>query len=85
MTAKSITYWITTPFLAGDKALAGVLYLTHVPLLMNAFAHLGYPAYFPNILGVAKILGAVALLVPGVQWRRRCLFLQRPSLSLESR
>jgi hypothetical protein len=33
-------------------------------MLMNAFVHLGYPAYFPNILGVAKILGAFALLLP---------------------
>src|SRR5262245_2593338 len=65
MTAKNITYWITTTFLAGDMALAGVLYLLHVPFLMNAFAHLGYPAYFPNILGGAKILGALVLLVPG--------------------
>jgi uncharacterized membrane protein YphA (DoxX/SURF4 family) len=66
MKANNITYWITTTFLAGDMALAGVLYLTHVPMLMNAFAHLGYPAYFANILGVAKILGALALLAPGL-------------------
>ena len=66
MTAKNTTYWITTTFLAGDMALSGVLYLTHVPLLMNAFVHLGYPAYFPDILGVAKILGAITLLVPGL-------------------
>jgi DoxX-like family len=65
MTAKNITYWVTTMLVAADMALAGVLYLTHLPLLMNAFVHLGYPAYFPNILGVAKILGALALLVPG--------------------
>lgn len=31
----------------------------------EAMAHLGYPAYFATILGVWKILGAVALVVPG--------------------
>jgi hypothetical protein len=65
MNSKTIIYWITTVFLAADMALAGVLYLTHAPFLMKAFVHLGYPAYFPNILGVAKILGACALVVPG--------------------
>ena len=65
MKIKRITYWITTTFLAIDMAFAGVLYLTHAPFLMQAFVHLGYPNYFPNILGVAKILGACALLVPG--------------------
>jgi hypothetical protein len=40
-------------------------YLTHKPQMMAAFASLGYPAYFPNILGVAKILGVFALLIPG--------------------
>jgi peptidoglycan/LPS O-acetylase OafA/YrhL len=61
---KKIAYWLTTTLFALDMALAGVLYLLHAPFLMKAFAHLGYPDYFPNILGVAKILGACALLAP---------------------
>ena len=63
---KSRVHRISTILLAADMALAGVLYLTHLPFLMEAFAHLGYPAYFPNILGVAKLLGACALLLPDV-------------------
>jgi hypothetical protein len=45
---------------------SAVLYLTHAPAMVKAFIQLGYPPYFPNILGVAKILGVVALLAPGL-------------------
>jgi len=46
-------------------AAVGVAYLSHNPKMMAAFDSLGYPKYFSNILGVAKLLGAIALLVPG--------------------
>ena len=65
MKTKTITYWISTTLLACDATLAGVLYLAHAPFVMKAFAHMGYPIYFLNILGVAQLLGACALLVPG--------------------
>jgi hypothetical protein len=29
-------------------------------------AHLGYPAYFLTVLGTWKILGAIAIVIPGV-------------------
>jgi hypothetical protein len=41
------------------------LYLAHAPQIMAEFARLGYPSYFPKILGVAKLLGVIALLLPG--------------------
>jgi hypothetical protein len=34
--------------------------------MMDGLAHLGYPAYFANLLGAAKLLGVCALLVPGL-------------------
>lgn len=33
--------------------------------MMGAFTSLGYPLYLPAILGVAKILGVLALIAPG--------------------
>lgn len=39
-------------------------YLTHEPKMEGALASLGYPSYFMTILGVAKLLGVLALLVP---------------------
>jgi hypothetical protein len=34
------------------------------PGSLDSMTHLGYPAYFVTLLGVAKILGVVALLIP---------------------
>ena len=65
MNGKKITYWIATILFAGVMAFDAYLYLTHDPKMMGALASLGYPSYFPNILGVAKVLGVIAILVPG--------------------
>jgi uncharacterized membrane protein YphA (DoxX/SURF4 family) len=64
MNWKIVTYWTATILFSGLMAFNAYLYLTHAPKMMTAFASLGYPSYFPNILGVAKVLGVVALLVP---------------------
>jgi hypothetical protein len=65
MKAKIITYWIATILLCGQMAFAAFAYLTKQPKVLEAFGSLGYPDYFPLILGVAKALGVIALLVPG--------------------
>jgi hypothetical protein len=36
----------------------------HAPHFAQEIARLGYPAYFMNILGVWKILGAIVILAP---------------------
>jgi len=41
-------------------------YLSGAPQMQEAFHHLGYPDYFRTMLGVAKVLGAVALVAPRV-------------------
>src|SRR4030088_232333 len=61
-------YWISTIFVAFIMTTSGVLALTHAPAMMKALAHLGYPGYFSNLLGVAKLGGVCVLLVPG--WAR---------------
>jgi uncharacterized membrane protein YphA (DoxX/SURF4 family) len=38
--------------------------LSGAPQVLEGMAHLGYPAYFATILGVWKVLGAVAVLAP---------------------
>jgi hypothetical protein len=63
---KTILYWIATLFVAGIMTISGVLALTHSPDMMTALAHLGYPAYFANLLGVSKLIGISVLLVPGI-------------------
>jgi hypothetical protein len=65
---KKTAYWISTTFVGVIMTTSGVLALTHAPAMMKALAHLGYPAYFSNFLGVAKLAGVCVLLVPG--WAR---------------
>ena len=66
MKARKIGYWVSTALVAIVIAISGVLSLVHSPSMIEAFAHLGYPAYFSYLLGVAKVLGVCVLLVPGL-------------------
>ncbi len=68
---KLIGYWVTTAAVALEALAGGVTDLIHGPALLFAgdpvvpvLAQLGYPVYLLTILGVWKLLGAVALLVP---------------------
>jgi hypothetical protein len=68
MKTKKTVYWITTLWVACIMTISGLLAVTHAPQMMQGLAHLGYPAYFANLLGVAKLLGVCVLLVP--RWVR---------------
>ena len=68
---KLIGYWVTTAVIAFEALAGGVTDLIHGPSLLFAgdpvvsvLAQLGYPVYFLTILGVWKLLGAIALLAP---------------------
>jgi hypothetical protein len=65
MKTKIITYWIATMLVVLVMTISGVLAVTHAPPMMKALAHLGYPAYFANLLGVAKLTGVCVVLAPG--------------------
>jgi uncharacterized membrane protein len=65
MKTNKIIYWICTGLVAAFMLMSGIMYLSKPPQVLEAFKMLGYPDYFRVILGVAKIAGAVALLVPG--------------------
>jgi hypothetical protein len=66
-----IIYWISTIWLALGMLTTGTLQLFKVtaegavaPPGVDGIIHLGYPIYFLTILGIWKILGVVALLIP---------------------
>jgi hypothetical protein len=63
---KTTIYWAATLFVAGIMTISGVLALNHSPGMTTALAHLGYPPYFSNLLGVAKLIGVCVILVPGI-------------------
>jgi hypothetical protein len=72
MTKKNkAIYWISTLWLALGMLATGTLQLVRAkaegalaPPGVYGITHLGYPIYFLTILGVWKILGVVAVLIP---------------------
>jgi len=62
---RTITYWIVTGLFCAVVAFSGFSHFTHQPNMVEAMTHLGYPVYFMTIIGLAKILGVIAVLVPG--------------------
>ena len=68
---KLIGYWVTTAAIVLEALAGGVTDLIHGPALLFAgdpvvsvLRQLGYPVYLLTILGVWKLLGAIALLAP---------------------
>jgi len=66
--ARKVIYWITTGFVGVMGVFAGMAYLMGSQEAVTGFAHVGYPQQLRILLGIAKPLGAIALLVPG--WPR---------------
>ena len=64
--ARKVAYWVSTGLLAAMSLFAGFAYLSGSPQAVQGFAHVGYPQQLRIILGIAKPLGAIALLVPGL-------------------
>ena len=52
--------------MAALSLFAGFAYLSGSPQAVEGFAHVGYPQQLRIILGIAKPLGAIVLLVPGL-------------------
>jgi hypothetical protein len=68
MKTKVIGYWATTTIVALELLAGGVTDLVHGPALLfvgqpvvEVLAHLSYPVYLLTILGVWRLLGAIAL------------------------
>lgn len=62
---RLIAYWIVTVLIAAEMALGGVWDLLRTELVRTIVDHIRYPEYMLTILGVWKIAGAIAILVPG--------------------
>ena len=62
---KNIIYWIATGLLALGMLQSGILAVLKTKQWVDLITALGYPVYFLIILGIWKILGVIAILVPG--------------------
>ena len=67
-----VVYWVVTVFIALETLVGGVTDLVHGgsvlvagPPVVGVVTHLGYPTYLLRIIGIWKLLGAIALLIPG--------------------
>jgi len=63
MKKTKITYWTSTVLLALFMGFSAFSYFAN-PMAKLGFRHLGFPDYFRVELALAKILGAVLLLIP---------------------
>ncbi len=63
----NIFYWVVTGIFAAFMLMSGIMELMPVtdPVAIQAMQQMGYPAHFWTLIGIAKILGTVALLFPG--------------------
>lgn len=67
--STKIIYWIATVWLVLGMVSTGVVQLLQVKTGaggLDSMIHLGYPAYLASLLGIAKIAGAVVVLLPGL-------------------
>jgi len=61
---NKIIYWIATIWLALGMVSTGTVQLLKVKEEVDNITQLGYPVYFLTIIGIWKLLGAVAVLIP---------------------
>ncbi len=61
---NKIIYWVATLWLSLGMVSTGIVQLIKMKEEVDMFNRLGYPIYLLTILGVWKMLGVVAVLVP---------------------
>ena len=62
---NKIIYWVATILLALGMLGSGLQQIFQTKEMVAMIAQLGYPSYFMVILGVWKVLGVIAILIPG--------------------
>ena len=68
MTRDRIVYWTTTGIVCAVMvfSIINFTFIDRFPFPEGAFVHLGLPDYFRTEITIAKTLGVLAILVPGV-------------------
>lgn len=61
---NKIIYWIATVWLALGMLSTGIVQLIKLEDEVKMMNKLGYPVYFLSLLGVWKVLGVIAVLIP---------------------
>lgn len=61
---NNIIYWIATIWLSLGMTVPGIVQLMQMKEETDMMARLGYPTYLLTILGIWKLLGVIAVLIP---------------------
>ncbi|MCY9659705.1 DoxX family protein [Paenibacillus chondroitinus] len=61
----TIPYWIFTALVVLFMGMGAIGDTVKAASAVELFKHLGYPDYLLPFLGIAKILGVIAILIPG--------------------
>ena len=59
-----IIYWVSTLWMALGMTSTGIVQLMKTDDEVNRMTHLGFPVYTLTLLGLLKLLGVVAVLIP---------------------
>ena len=62
--SRKIWYWGATGLVAIEALFGAFTYLTAAPEAVQNFQHVGYPQQLRVLLGIAKLAGAIVLLLP---------------------
>ncbi|MET9487472.1 DoxX family protein [Nocardia sp. NPDC006630] len=63
---RRYAYWTATVLICAEGAVGGIWDIARIQYVRDLVTHLGYPTYFLVLLGVWKVLGALALLAPRI-------------------
>jgi hypothetical protein len=64
MKKLNITYWVITGIFAAFMLFSSIPDILSSPEAVTMITALGYPKYFIPYIGVAKVLGVIAILIP---------------------
>ena len=62
--SRKIWYWGATGLVAIEALFGAFTYLTTAPEAVERFMHVGYPQQLRILLGIAKLAGAIVLVLP---------------------
>jgi uncharacterized membrane protein YphA (DoxX/SURF4 family) len=62
----AILYWAATATIAFIFVSSGICYAIALPQVVDGVQQLGFPLHFIVLLGVWKVLGGIAILLPGL-------------------
>ncbi len=65
MKKLNIYYWIITGLFCAFMLFSAIPDIMETSEAMAFIKDLGYPAYFVKFIGIAKVLGVIAILIPG--------------------